>query len=398
MNADQERLLRIWLENRDPGDAPDSLRVSAAQVVYATQPARFPGLHDALARMFGPTVLARPVMLLVVVLALLLAAIGAALVMRPHPFLPPGLIAFTAPLGATGGTGIRLVAADGTGERAVTPAGSSTIDRSPRWSADGKTLLFARNVSLGGANYCEGEGSVVLYDIATAKETVVATGVHQIGEVAWSPSGDGVAFTTPAPGCFEDGVLGVVDVRSGRMTTRSLAIGLWHLSWSGEEPAVVEDSQTAATLVLAPDGKLVARCHPDGIFAIGPVEVVDRGSGATISLGEGAAPSWSPDGRSLAFARVVDPLTRNGLGQRVELALAGVEGWHIRSLGQVIEIDGLIDRSFRELDLRWTRDGKAIYWADARGGHAIDVATGQQADLPAGVRGSSDPQWQPITD
>ena len=398
MNVDQERPLRRWLENRDPGDAPDSLRASAAQVPYTTRPARFPGLDAALAQLFGPAAFARPVMLLIVLLALLLAAIGAALVARPRPFLPQGLIAFTAPLGATGGTGIRLVAADGTDERAVTPSTSSTIDHSPRWSADGKTLLFARNGSLGGANYCVGDGSVVLYDVATATETVIATGFPQIGEVEWSPSGDRVAFMTPATGCSMDGVLGVVDVGSGRLTTTSLAMGQWHISWSGEEPTAVEDATTPVLMVLTPDGQLVARCDQSGMFAVGPIDVVDRASGATITLGQGAAPAWSPDSTSLAYAHVVDPLTADGMGQRVELAVAGVEGWHVRSLGLVIEIDGLIDRSFRELELRWTRDGKAIYWADAKGGHVIDVATGRPADLPAAIRGSSDPQWQPIPD
>ena len=144
----------------------------------------------------------RPVLLALVLVAALVALTAAGyLVLRP-PFPPRGLLAYATSLEVTGSTGIRLVAADGTGARSVGGVAANTFDHSPRWSADGRTLLFARNDHLDAFGACGGVSSVVLYDVAAGTERVVATGLRPIDVVEWSPSEDSAAYLYPPPGVW----------------------------------------------------------------------------------------------------------------------------------------------------------------------------------------------------
>ena len=126
MSTNDERL-RGWLDARDPGDAPASLRDAAIRVPYETRMPAFPALDAEIGRLFGPARWVRPALALLVILALLAAAVGAARLQPWRPFPPRGLIAFTGLLGPSGTSGIRVVAADGSGERTVTPLQPNTL-------------------------------------------------------------------------------------------------------------------------------------------------------------------------------------------------------------------------------------------------------------------------------
>ena len=392
MNAQHERLLRDWLDARDPGGAPSGLRTAAERVPYDFGRATFPRIDDVRVRFLRLDPPLRAALILLTLATLIVAVVGA-LILRPwQPFPPRGLIAFTS------GSAVRLVAADGTGGRDVTPTTDAAYFDAPRWSADGRTLMLARYELLDEANYCSGQGSIVLYDVATATLSVLATGLPPIGAAEWSPLGTRIAVNHPAPGCSGSGYLSVIEVASGRVTTSSVGEeGPWRWSWSAEVPTpVLIPLPTNVLEVPAGNNELVARCDSASPFRPGPIEVEDRATGTTFSLGVGASPAWSPDGRTLAFASVPEPLAAIG-AQRFQLAVAGRDGWQVQLLGDVIAVSDLTSRSFRQLELRWTPDGSAIYWTDARGGHVVDVATGRFAELPAAVGESSDPRWQPPT-
>ena len=391
MNAEQERLIRSWLDARDPGDAPARLRAAAADVPYRSRRSIFPAFDAAMARILPTWAVARPVLLLIVGLSLAAAIVGAALVLRSQPLPPRGLIAYTAPLGPAGATGIRLVAADGSGGRQITAAVSNIFEHAPRWSADGRTLLFARTTDLDPLAACGGVGSIVLYDMATGTERVVASGLRPLQQVEWSPSGDRVAFVHPPAGCGIPAELGVVDLASGRISTSPLQESgiAWKLRWvAGVPSASAVDLFTGD--VPSQDGRFKADCGGLRRDPTHRLQVSDRQTGTDVDLGPGLAGAWSPDDTALAFIQPASPVAYGDLAFQDRLAIAVVGTWEVRILSDIETTQLAVPT------LRWTADGAAIYWIDSRGGHVVDVASGHAADLPAKVNGSADLQWQPV--
>lgn len=406
MSTDHDRLLS-WLSARDPGDAPARLRAAAARVPYEIRQPALPRLDAALTRVFGVPGLARPLVVILVVLAIVLSAVGAAVFQPWRPFPPRGLIAFISLLGPAGTSGIRLVAADGAGERLVTPLVPNVYDHSARWSADGRILLFARNSKLDPMASCGGVGSIVLYDVATATERVVATDLRPIDTVSWSPSGDRIAYLYPPTGCGAQGELGVVDVATGAVTTTRLGDGTggtWQVRWSGDVPSAVVASHliqngggdfTITREAPSHDGAFVATFAFTSLSATADLQVSTGSGNRPVDLGSGASPAWAPDDSALAFIRP------NGPGDpdhadlvRDELAIASGDGWRSRIIAQVLWPSNAAPYDLPRLF--WTSDGGAVYWVDGRGGHVVDVVTGRQADLPASVASCPDLQWQPL--
>jgi dipeptidyl aminopeptidase/acylaminoacyl peptidase len=392
MNTEQERTLHHWLAARDPGDAPARLRAVAREIPMTTRPRAFAGLDVALRHGLRLSTALRPLVVLIVLLVVAVAIAGA-LVLRPwDPFPPRGLIAYVGPLGSTGASGIRLVLPDGTGGRAVSPGTANVFDHSPRWSADGRTLAFGRTSDLSAFASCEGVGSIVLYDVATATERVVATGLRPMGDIEWTPAGDRIAFLWPPPGCGAPGELGSVDVASGSLTETHLGDGSWRLQRSG---GAIEAVDTTVWEVDSLTGELVVRCTPRGGDAAAHVQVQDRASGEQIDLGIGWAPAWSPDESAIAFVQVTDE-PAGGPADGARVAVASVQGWQVRTLTGIIDPDFAQFGDVARLPLvQWTRDGTAIYWLDAAGAHIVDVASGRALDLTRILIGASDLRWQP---
>jgi hypothetical protein len=391
MNSEHDRALHTWLASRDPGDAPARLRGLAAQLPATGLRTAFPGLDAVIWRLRGLSPMARVFVVTLVLLAL--AVTVGALVLRPWRPLPPGgLIAYVGPLAATGTTGIRLVRADGSGGRDVSSGASNVFDHAPRWSADGRTLAFGRTSDLSAFGACEGTGSIVLYDVETGTERVVATGLRPMGAIERTPSEQEVAFLWPPPGCGAPGELGVVDLASGKVTTTRLGDGTWRLQPSG---AAIEAVDTTIWEVDTRTGELVVRCAPrDGAFA-GHVEVTDRETGGQVDLGVGSAPAWSPEESAIAFIQVTDN-PANGLAHGARVAVAAVGDWQVRTLADVIDPDFARFGDVARLPLvHWTVDGTSIYWLDAGGAHVVDVATGAAVDLTQTLVGASDLRWQP---
>jgi len=412
MNAEQERFLRGWLDARDPGGPPATLRAEVARVPSTTSRSVFPAFDLAARRLFSLPAPARALLILAVLLAVAVAAAGAAILQPWRPFPPHGLIAFAVPLEAAGTSGIRLVGADGSGGRTLTPPTINTFEHSPRWSVDGRTLLVARVSNLDPLSACGGVGSIVLYDVATATPRVIATGLRPMGAAEWSPNGDRVAYLYPPPGCNAPGELGVVDVATGHVTTTPLGDGQWSLRWAGDSATAANVSvdafgSVAAADVPSHDGAFLARWSgfPTGpAGSVGHLQMVNQQTEGLTDIGPGAAPTWSPDDGSIAFLQPGVPGGPTAVDlDRFPLAIIRVADGQVRVIGSVfwpegmgiVPTVGVASPGDPTSPLFWTADGGAIYWIDIRGGHVVDVATGRSVDLPAVVNGCTDLRWQP---
>jgi|GEM_PF-3400798 dipeptidyl aminopeptidase/acylaminoacyl peptidase len=415
MRPDQERLVRSWLESRDPGDAPAQLRAAVADVPFAERGPRFPALAGPPIRLPWLHISLRPVLLVLLVIAAVVAALSAGyLVLRP-PFPPRGLLAYIAPIAATGSTGISLSAADGSEARQLSPTQANLYDHSPRWSRDGRTLLFARTTGLDAFGSCGGVGSVVLYDVATGTEHVVATGLRPMNDIEWSPGEDRAAYVYPPPGCGTEVELGVVDLRTGAVTTTIVVPQpseisptsptgvLWHVQWVGEVASAVPDATvtdngrdfTTTADLPSHDGHASIRYAWTTPERVPTLKAINRATGTSIELGPGGVPAWSPDDTAIAYIQPGGSAGPKAVEfMRDHLVIATDGTWQTRVVADVLVMDGSPADVIPALS--WTPDGAAVYWIDGSGVHVIDVATGRSADLANLPNACADLQWQPI--
>lgn len=415
MNREQELTVRRWLESRDPEAPRPALRERVRAVPLATPPARFPGLDLTLRSGFGLAPIARPLLIAAVVLLAVVTLVGALLFQPWRPFPPRGLIAYAVPLSTTGASGIVLSAADGTGRRQVTPDEPNIIDQSPRWSADGRSLVFSRTSDLDAFSSCLGVGSIVLYDVASGSERILASDLRPVGLVEWSPSGNQAAFVSPDPGCGAGVHLGIVDLETGKVTTTLVAPQeseaaavpggfRWHIAWDGGTAVAIPDEMTTVNGqdftfsidVRSHRGGGVVRYAWSTPERIPNITAIDVTTGASTALGIGGRPAWSPDDRGVAFIRAGGPAGPDAVNfLRDQLVIVSTDTWQARPIVDVLVMDG--QPADWIPDVSWTADGGAIYWLNRSGGvQVVDVVTGRSAILDAIPDSCNDIQWQPL--
>ena len=188
-------------------------------------------------------------------------------------------------------------------------------------------------------------------------ENFVTGAAEQSGWARWSPSGRRLVYFDLAG----DGV--VVKTAGGRLV-RKVARGLWDPDWSPDGRELITYDERGVLVRVRLDGTVVRRI--DLRDAMGPpfwprwsptgdwiafheatpgVQYVSRvrpdGSGAE-RLTEGWKPTWSPDGRRIAFTRPPDVFTMRADGSGVRRVL--------RSRVRETDIRGL----------SWSPDGRRI--------------------------------------
>lgn len=233
-------------------------------------------------------------------------------------FSPSGdKIAYIGSLRPAGEEGLFVVDLDAGTVNRVLEGGLRTA---PAWSPDGKAL------AIGNAPAYVARYPLVLVEVETGR--LIDTGVEGVG-AAWSPDGKAVACTTAVArggswrqGVPADGRLGVLDLASGKLT------------------CVTPEPKTGP--LLGPPGEKT----PGALF-----------------------PTWSPDGRSIAYAGAAADAT--------ELWVVG------RSGGDARKVCGSAPSP-----LAWSPDGRSIYgiYADQRQLVRIDVSTGEARVLASWVK------------
>jgi Tol biopolymer transport system component len=167
-----------------------------------------------------------------------------------------------------------LMRPDGTEVAPVTT--DPAIDTVPAWFPDGKTLVY-RSDRLG-------RPTLWRFDLATRKESLLLEPSRDMDWVRLSPDGKTIAFIS---------------------TSGSGAMNVWLSSLDGEEARqLTYDSEFMGFPCWAPDGKSLAVQIKRGENAQVALVSPDGGSPVVLTQGEGQAwpYSFSPDGRSVAFA------------------------------------------------------------------------------------------------
>lgn len=242
-------------------------------------------------------------------------------------------------------------------------------DAFPTFSRDGSRIAFASNRA----------GSWDIYTMTREGKQVtqITSGPTQDMHPTFSPDGNRLAFSRYGgrSGRWE---IWVHDLRRGTQTM--IGFGLFP-DWSPNETKDVIAYQRARqrgsrwfslwTLELR-DGQPMA-----------PTEVAVSTNAAIV------APSWSPDGRELCFATIIEPANGKGAGQQ-DIWVVNDDGTHRRRLTDGIGTNATPD---------WGADGRVYFISDRGGSECVwsVAADGSESIDPAGLADVAGAAGRPLS-
>lgn len=380
-SVDLESALRSWMDVDASMTAPDDLLAPVLSRTAATRqrPAWLPSLDLP----HSPTA---PLAAVILALILLLVAVMAGALIGGLPSTGPasvrnGLIAVVG--GETATTwDIYLVEPDGGAVTRLTDTAAQ--EWRPTWSPDGTRLAFVREIDPGGPApsgvdceadpaACErgtpGEYAIVVTTTALGNERVVFQSAGVIDALGWSPDGRQLSFVNERAGglfvldvvagsarrVFEGSVEGASWAPDGtRLVTNTWTdasdADIYLASLDGREPVLLTSEpgfETSPT--WSPDGRRIAfNVDPDGTARAGRIEVMTAdGTGRSVLAAEAYGPAWAPDGNQIAFVKTFgDPSGRSN-----EVWVMAPDGTGQRKLA---------DEGSRP---RWSPDGALVFWS-----------------------------------
>src|ERR1043166_4041557 len=281
-----------------------------------------------------------------------------------------------------------ILNADGSQHRFLTKGSS------PRWSTDGRRLLYL----------AEGDPKGAQIFVRWIDADGPATQITRVSEaprnVKWSPDGKSIAFVaesekwnismpsepkgakwTPAPrvvdtmhyrqdqvGFLEDGYTHLFVVSSEGGTPRQLTHGKWTVA-PGElrGGAQIDWTPDSKTIVFGGDKS----ANVDSSYQSSQLFAVDVANGTVRDVltkaGDWSRPAVSPDGRMVAFTGFAPSGHTHTVSDLWVMPLAS------NGSGDMRKISGDFDRD--PINLRWAPDGSGVYFdADDRGARNVAFA------------------------
>ncbi len=193
---------------------------------------------------------------------------------------------------------------------------NETSDFNPRYSADGKKIVFVKDNQVWTAN-ADGTDERGPLTGPSAVAPAVASGGASTFVGGWSPDGSKITFLSTRDGNFEVYTMNADGSNPTNLSNNPPPMGGPASRGSDSQPA------------WSPDGTRIAfqsgRGGNPGIYTMNP-----DGSGVTaVTTGasEESAPSWSPDGKQLVFHSDQDAPTRtNATGRNLEIYRTNSDG------------------------------------------------------------------------
>lgn len=211
------------------------------------------------------------------------------------------------------------LAADGEAGVTVvdTATGAATLlgGNNPVWSPDGRQLAVLAPAPASGSDLTQ----LQIIDIST-RATVHSYPFPAIGDLAWSPDGNWIAATGGTSGAVN--ALARIDMRTGQWTEIDGGSGMLD---SAREPAWSPDSLHIAFIRWGADGAV--SCHGVPLCAT-DVYVAGADGSNPVRLNRVVAkadePSWSPDGRWIAYRQVDRQAPSSGNGGSIAEVGTGI--------------------------------------------------------------------------
>ncbi len=318
---------------------------------------------------------------------LVVAAIAALLLGAGGASSAPGLgrIAFGLDLGGVSGdlTSLFSVRADGSGLRRLTaPPTLQALggDSGPTWSPDGRRLVFERNLPYWGTDRMR-----LMTVPARGGPTRILTSGPFDAMPSFSPDGRRIAFTRLTRAVDSTTVsLYTVDGR-GRHAAQLLADGIdLSAAWSPDGKTIAFSRLASAELPVQEATLYLADADGSNVRPLGDGSV------------RGVSPAWSPDGTRLAFVSFVDgndpPCPAASCPPSGELYMIGADGSGLTRLTR--------SRADDEHP-SWSPNGRRIAFASGfsvrRQGHApwlMTMSAGGGKPVRVGrFAGVIDPAW-----
>lgn len=241
---------------------------------------------------------------------------------------------------------------DGANTRQLTH--DDSISLSPRWSPDGRNILYT--------SYRNGRPALYTGELATGEVTLISSmpGLNLGGR--WSPDGSKIALTLSVDRSPELYVLELESLTYSRLT-RNNAIDV-SAAWSPDGSKLVYVSDAAGNphiYMINSDGSGLKRLTYEGKY--------------------NSDPSWSPDGRRIAFTRLSDG--------RFNIWIMSTDG----SVSRQLTFDG------DNKSPTWAPDGRHIVFSSRRGStralYIIDLEGLKETRVTTGAGDESSPAWSP---
>ena len=271
---------------------------------------------------------------------------------------------------------IYVMDADGGNQRRLT--NNRHDDWSPSWSPDGKRIVFFSNRD---GHVIDGIPTSEIYvmDADGGNQQRLTNNRHDDRSPSWSPDGKRIAFVSNRDGHVINGIptseIYVMDADGGnqqRLTNNP--DGDWNPSWSPDGKRIVFSSRR--------DGHFIGKA---GITE--EIYVMDADGGNQRRLTENRQndllPSWSPDGKRIAFAS-----DRKGNFENFEIYVMDADGGNQQRLTNNPDDDW---------NPSWSPDGERIAFMSERNGNAeiyvMDADGGNPQNLTNNRHRDGSPAW-----